>query len=144
MIRESVPSDYMITLCTKNIEEIGQYTEEFYRNAVVLLAQYSTERWTVTDKKGKILSIAGVAKNKNGHFDIWLLFADIEKLPLSFYKETYKKTREIVKKYGTLEGSVYIKNTFALAWAKFIGAKVSEPTPKGLYNNLFYNFVIKE
>lgn len=144
MIRESVPSDYMITLHPKNIEEIGQYTEDFYKRAVVILAQYSAERWTITDKKGKILSIAGVAKNEKGRYDIWLLFADIEKIPLSFYKETYKKTREIVKKYGTLDGSVYIKNTFALEWAKFIGAKVSEPAPKGLYNNLFYDFVIKE
>ena len=144
MIRQSVPMDYAVTLHTKNIEEIMQYTEGFYKKAVVLLAEYSTERWTITDKQGTILGIAGAAKNEKGSYDIWLLFADIDVVPLSFYKETYAKVREIVKKYGTLEGSVYHKNTFALRWAKFIGAEVKDPAPKGLYNNLFYDFVIRK
>lgn len=82
--------------------------------------------WVVEDK-GKLLSIAGVAKNEKGA-TIWIMFdANLESLPLSFFKESKKYVRFMLNEYGYIENFAEVNKTFVMKWAESMGFTIDKP-----------------
>lgn len=73
---------------------------------------------------------------------IWLFFTDIESLPLSFFKAMKKLLDDTGKEFPYMQGMIYGRNLFALRFAKFIHARISDPIEFGIDNELFYKFEI--
>jgi len=81
----------------------------------------------------KPVCLLGVINNQ----EIWLFFSkEVDKLPLSFFKEGKK----LISKYKNLSGRIYHKNTFALEWAKFMGFIIEDAKQYGVNGELFYKF----
>ena len=136
-ITESNFDDYVnIKIHPSNVEELNVVTGIEPGLCLAMLWEVSKNKTSVF-VKGKLICLFGIVPPHN----FWLLFSDgITKLPLSFFKESRKVVKTLHQQYGFIDGYIYIKNEFALKWAKFIGWNIDDPAPQGKYNKLCYHF----
>jgi len=88
---------------------------------------HNSEHCWVAEDKNKIISIAGVGRNSIGG-TIWIMFAaDIEALPLSFFKESKKYLKFMLDKYGYLENFAEVNKFFVIKWAMSMGFTIDKP-----------------
>ena len=116
----------------KNIDELQASLEISIDTCMSILWDVSQDKTTVLidDKPACLLGVINSTQ-------VWLFFSkDIDKLPLSFFKESKK----FIAKYDNLTGHIYSENTFALQWAKFMGFTIDEPQPYGVRGELFHKF----
>lgn len=108
-----------------NINEIRATTDEDIGLILATLYDMSQEKYIVI-VDGTPVCIFGLVKRNNGK-EVWLFFSKhIEKLPLSFFKESKKW----FKSQNNISGQIFLDNIFALEWAKFMGFKFDEPVGK--------------
>ncbi|MBP2635056.1 MAG: hypothetical protein H6Q72_963 [Firmicutes bacterium] len=98
----------------------------------------SEDCWTAASEE-KVLCIAGCSRSSDGGC-LWVLFADIQLLPLSFFKESRKHAQYMLKKYGNLSNYTAASNVFVIKWAKSLGFTVDEPISYGPNGRLFCRF----
>jgi hypothetical protein len=98
----------------------------------------SEDCWTVLDN-GKVLCIAGCNKVDDGGC-MWILFGDIQSIPLSFFKESRKYLKYLLDKYKMLSNYTAANNDFIIKWAKSLGFTVDDPIPYGPKGELFCKF----
>lgn len=119
----------------EEIESLCSYSPAgALRQLVLWTMPYS---YTVRDDD-RVLCFCGL-DNKN---EMWLFFTDVEKLPVSFFKEVGKLYESLKKNHPLIYGMIYEKNVFALRFAKFMKAKIYDPVPFGERGDLFYKFEI--
>lgn len=133
-IRDATLEDFAtFELHEKNIEEIKASAgiEPLLYMASLYEASECKQIVLLDDKP---ICISGIA----GQHNLWLLFsAEIETLPLSFFKETRKELNNILDQFGYIEGHIYSKNTFALQWAKFMKITIKDPKGHGLFHYFY-------
>lgn len=135
-LRESILNDYaLIKLHPRNIEEIEALSGVEPDICLAALWDNSIEKITVLDKEQPIC-LFGVMPPNN----LWLFFADVTELPVSFFKESRRMVKRIRELYPDIEGWIYSKNIFALQWSKWVGWNIDEPIPYGKEGKLFYRF----
>jgi len=83
----------------------------------------SDECWTFLVKDTEeIAGIYGVAKLDDMVACVWLLTTPaVEKIWITFLRETKRLTKELNKKYSILTNSVDAEYTVAIKWLKFLG-----------------------
>lgn len=83
----------------------------------------SDECWTFLVKEThEIAGIYGVARQDDMVACVWLLTTPaVEKIWMTFLRETKRLTKELNKKYSILTNSVDAEYTVAIKWLKFLG-----------------------
>jgi hypothetical protein len=136
-IREATFKDFaLFELHENNIEEIK--VSSGIEPGLCMAALYETsEQKQIVLLDDKPICISGLVDNHN----LWLFFsADIENMPLSFFKETRKGLNNLLNKCDYIEGYIYSENAFALQWAKFMKITIDDPKEYGVENKLFHYF----
>jgi hypothetical protein len=72
-----------------------------------------------------------------------LFGANVETLPISFYKKSREVVEELARSRPSLSGHIYCKNDFSLRWAKFLGFTIKEAEPYGVKNEPFHPFYME-
>jgi hypothetical protein len=121
-----------------NIEEIKSLCEYTPEMALKQLCRWTYPRSYVIRDSNKVLSFCGI--DLKGQ--IWLFFADIKELPVSYFKVMLRLIRDTQKDFPYMSGMIYEKNVFALRFAKFVRARIGEPQVFGARGDLFYKFEI--
>jgi hypothetical protein len=136
-IRVATLEDFaLFELHEKNIEEIK--VSSGIEPGLCIAALYETsEQKQIVLLDNKPICISGLVDKHN----LWLFFsAEIENLPLSFFKETRKGLNNLLNQCDYIDGYIYSKNTFALQWAKFMKITIEEPKAYGVNGELFHYF----
>lgn len=88
-----------------------------------------------------IVCMFGVTKNIDGTGTPWLLGSDdVNKIPVTFIRESRKYIDQFLQEYGYLYNYVDIRNTLSIQWLKWLGFKIEEPVILGLEQRLFSRF----
>ena len=111
-------------------------------NETALLASFChSDRVFVGEVDGKIICMFGVSKDSNGNGCPWLLGSDeVEKLPITFVRNSRKYIQQFINEYGYLENYVDIRNSLSIKWLKWLGFKIDEPQTLGVEQRLFSRF----
>jgi hypothetical protein len=93
------------------------------KNALQTGLDLSDECWTFLVKEThEIAGIYGVARQDDMVACVWLLTTPaVEKIWMTFLRETKRLTKELNKKYSILTNSVDAEYTVAIKWLKFLG-----------------------
>lgn len=119
-----------------NIAEIRAVTDAEILRCMALLWETSGEK-TAVIQDGRLIALYGIAEDN----ELWLFFSGgLQSLPLSFFK----KSRQFIAEHPKVHGRVYIKNKFAIDWARFLGFSLSQPYKFGQKGEMFMDFFKKE
>lgn len=131
MIRKMTLEDTKQPLHERNVDEImTAFGLQGMVDPAVVCTQYLVTMYNETtdayvyEHDGRVYSFMGVESNEEYRGTMYMLFADIDYLPLSFYKDVTKLKKQMVEKYGKLTTTVMNKNTYAVKLARFWKAKV--------------------
>ena len=126
-----------IKLHPANVEELAALSPADTKRCLAYMYGVSDEAYVVKNEND-ILCVSGISQSG----ELWLMFADISALPLSFFKETSKAIDKWLGKYPDIHTVIYEKNVFALRWAKFVKAHLGEAKAFGYKNKIFRSFLL--
>lgn len=121
-----------------NVAEIQSLCSMEPIEALRALSNWSAPHSYTVKDGDRVLCFCGLDSKS----EMWLLFANVNSLPVSFFKEMQKLWSEYRKSYPLIYGMIYEKNTFALRFARFMKAKIYEPVEFGFKHDKFYKFEI--
>ena len=138
MIRKMTIQDAHLPLHPKNRAELIAQTGRDPNDVLEIMYIYYRESYAYEDADGVVRCIFGI--HDGGEF--YMLFTDIDTLPISFYKELMPYKRRFIKRYGKITADIMTSNTFALELARFMKADIGEPWEKN--GRKFVTFVIRK
>lgn len=72
---------------------------------------------------------------------VWMLTSDVvERHPLRFLRAVRAVMPQVTADYDYLFNHVYVKNTTAIHWLKWLGFEMHDPHPSGPFNDHFHFF----
>lgn len=136
-VREATFDDFVeFKLHPCNVKELELLAGIDQDLCMAVLWDVSVDK-TIVLVDGKAVCLLGITPPN----EIWLFFSEsVTNLPLSFFKSSRKFVENLLELYGSINGRIYINNTFALQWAKWMGFTIKPPAPYGKEGALFQRF----
>ena len=141
IIRDATKEDVL------NFKLRQEEQKEFWRTARMTGQEMLEQCWKysrecrVVEQDGKIFCLFGCVPEGEGAC-VWILFTEIESLPLSFFKISKTYIKGLLKTYKYLWNYGSAENVFILKWSEMLKFTISEPEPYGVDGLSYKKFYI--